>query len=128
MKKILALAAVATLFTGCDSTGGPDGPAVLFNDVVVTELTAGLTTPVLEIQDIAGREYFHADITPGASLGGFEIQATDRNMYVVLLDGEEYVAHAGSFRAADLTADPSFDLRNAGGTVMARATLDVASL
>ena len=126
MKKILALAAVVALFSGCDSAGY-EGPPIAVSNVTVLELGAGLTAPVIEVQDIAGRSYFHADITTGVPLGGFEITAGDRNLYVVLLDGEEYVAHYGSFRAAELTGDPTLDLSNQSGTVMARVLLDVAA-
>lgn len=127
MKKILALAAVATLFTGCDSPGY-EGPPITFSNVTVTELGAGFTTPVIEIQDIAGRHYFHADVIPGDSLGGFEITAGDRNLFVVLLDGEEFVAYAGGFKPAELTADPSFDVRTRSGELAGRVVLDVENL
>jgi hypothetical protein len=125
MKKILLLTAVAALFTGCDSAGY-EGPPIVFSNVTVTELGAGLTAPVIEIQDIASRSYFRADITTGVPLGGFEITAGDRNLYVVVLDGEEFVGASGSFRPAELTEDPTFEVRAPGGqTVVARALLDV---
>jgi hypothetical protein len=126
MKKILALAAVVALFSGCDSAGY-EGPPIAFSNVTVTDLGVSLAAPVIEVQDIAGRSYFHADITTGVPLGGFEITAGDRNLYVVLLDGEEYVAHFGSFRAAELTGDPTVELRDQTNTVVAHVLLDVAA-
>ncbi len=126
MKKIIALTAVVALFSGCDSAGY-EGPPIAFSNVTVTEVDSSLAAPVVEIQDIAGRQYFHAAVTTGVGLGGFELAAGDRDMFVVLLDGEEFIGFAG-FRAAELTADPTFEVRTLEGALVGRVMLDVATL
>jgi hypothetical protein len=125
MKKILMLVAAATLFAGCDTIEGYDGPPIQFSNVTVTELGAGFTTPVVEVQDIASRVYFSAPVTTGAALGGFEITAGHRDLYVVLLDGDEFVGHGGAFRPMELTADPTFEIRTGTGDVVGRVLLDM---
>jgi hypothetical protein len=131
MKKFLALTAVAALFTGCDFAGGADGPAVAFAGMSVNDLqVAADVTPVVEIQDITGRAYYQADVTPGASLPAFEIGATQRDLFVVLLDrdgAEEYsfVAVSPAFVAGELTGDTALELRTRAGAAVGSAALDL---
>jgi hypothetical protein len=132
MKKILTLAAAAALFTGCDFAGGADGPAVTIANVTVSDIpVAAGSTPVVEIQDIGGRAYFRAEIQPGAALGGFEITAPNRDLYVVVMgmDAQEIhsvVAVSDVFTGGELTGDATLDLHARGTTtVVGQATLDL---
>jgi hypothetical protein len=125
MKKILTLVAAATLFAGCDTIEGYDGPPIQFSNVTVTELGDGFATPVVEIQDIASRVYFSAPVTTGTPLGGFEITAGHRNLYVVLLDGDEFVGASYAFVPMGLTEDPTFEVRTQQGQVVGRVMLDL---
>jgi hypothetical protein len=131
MKKILALTAVAALFTGCDFAGGADGPAVTFSNITVSGLQiAADVTPVIEIQDIGGRSYFRADVTDGAALGSFEIASTQRDLFVVLLDRDaadsySFVGVSPAFRAGEMTGDASLAIARRNGDVIGTAMLDI---
>ena len=132
MKKILTLVAAAALFTGCDFAGGADGPAVTIANVVVSDVpVAEGSTPIVEVQDIAGRAYFRAEIQPDAALGGFEITAPNRELYVVVMgrDAQEnhtVVAVSDAFTGGALSADATLDLHaRTGGEVLGQATLDL---
>ena len=130
MKKILALTAVAALFSGCDFAGGSAGPAVSFSGITVSDLqVAADVTPVIEIQDIGGRSYFRADVTSGADLGAFEIGTPTRDLFVVLMDRDadntySFVGVTPAFRAADLSGETTLQIERNGGSI-GTATLSV---
>ena len=131
MKKFFALAAVAALFAGCDFAGS-DVEAASIAGVTVSGVTAPEgQTAFVDVQDVAGRSFYRAELQPGQSIGSFELGRPDLPVFVAVYGQSAsssdltFIASTPSFRVAELTGDTTFDMQSRDGATVGSAAIDL---
>ncbi|MDX1440203.1 MAG: hypothetical protein R3284_09900 [Rubricoccaceae bacterium] len=112
MKKLIAIAAFAVFFAGCDIVSGDaDGAVASVANITITDASLGGSSDIyVEVQDAAGRAYSqtsHSGVSLPLSLGAqFEVHSASRDMFIVVMRDNG----SGSFSASDIIgASDAFD-------------------
>lgn len=137
MKKLIAFAAIAVFFAGCDIVSGDaDGAVASVANITLTDVALnGASDIYVEVQDAAGRAYSqssHANVSLPMSLDTqFDVFNGSRDLFIVVIRDNG----SGQFTPNDiLGASEGFDgdalAASAGSSIQVSgrvsATIDVA--